>query len=61
MSISIDDLVFFQVAVGESAINAGTQPDVTKVEIIITPEDKTDSTKPVKLQLGIHACFEIGK
>ena len=47
--------------VGESATNVGTKPDVTKVEIIVTPADKTDSYKPVKLQLGIHACFELGK
>ena len=53
--------IVIQVAVGESAINVGTQPDVTKVEIKITPQDKVDTNKPVKLQLAIHACFEIGK
>ena len=53
-------LIYLQVVVGESATNVGTQPDVTKVEIVITPADKTDSYKPIKLQVGIHACFEIG-
>lgn len=54
-------LIKLQVDVGESATNIGTQPDVTKVEIIITPADKTDSYKSIKLQVGIHACFEMGK
>lgn len=44
----------------EVATNVGTEPDVKKVEIIITPQDKIDAYKPVKLQVQIHACFELG-
>ena len=47
-----------QVSVGESAKNIAGNPDVKKIQIIITPADKEDSYKPVKLQLSIHACFE---
>jgi hypothetical protein len=28
---------------------------------MITPADKVDSNKPIKLQLSIHACFELSK
>jgi hypothetical protein len=32
-----------------------------KVQIMITPADKVDSYKPIKLQLSVHACFELSK
>lgn len=46
--------------VGEAATSVGTLPDVKKVQVIIASADKVDSTKPIKLQLQIHACFELG-
>lgn len=53
-------LIFVQVPVDEVATSVGTRPFVKKVEIIVTPEDKIDAYKPVKLQIQIHACFEVG-
>lgn len=46
--------------VGESATNVGTNPEVKEVQITITPADKTDAYKPIKLKLNIHACYELG-
>ncbi|CAC5411568.1 unnamed protein product [Mytilus coruscus] len=48
-----------KVNVGEKATSVGTKPDVRKVNVIITPDDKEDSYKPVQLQLSVHACFEV--
>lgn len=45
----------------QPAKNVADNPDVRKLEIIITPVDKEDSSKPIKLQLSIKACFELGK
>jgi ferredoxin-like protein FixX len=47
--------------VDQSATNNAENPDVNKVQIMITPADKVDSNKPIKLQLSIHACFELSK
>lgn len=49
----------FKVSVPESATSVGTMPDVKKVKVIITSADKLDSYTPIKLQLQIHACFEL--
>ncbi|XP_063425326.1 venom prothrombin activator pseutarin-C non-catalytic subunit-like [Mytilus trossulus] len=48
-----------KVKVGEKATSVGTKPDVRKVNVIITQDDKEDSYKPVQLQLSVHACFEV--
>ena len=45
----------------QPAKNIADNPDVRKLEIIITAVDKEDSSKPIKLQLKIKACFELGK
>ena len=47
------------VPVDQSATNNAENPDVNKVQIMITPADKVDSYKPIKLQLSVHACFEL--
>lgn len=51
----------FQVPVDQSATNNADSPNVKKVRIIITPADKEDFYKPIRLQLSIHACFELSK
>lgn len=43
------------------ATSIGTKPDVRKVTVTITPDDKEDSYRPVQLQLSVHACFEVSK
>ncbi|XP_076089929.1 uncharacterized protein LOC143061956 [Mytilus galloprovincialis] len=48
-----------KVKVGEMATSIGTKPDVRKVTVTITPDDKEDSYRPVQLQLSVHACFEV--
>lgn len=51
----------FQVAVDQSATNNADNPNIRTVKIIITPADKEDFYKPIRLQLSIHACFELSK
>jgi hypothetical protein len=52
--------MFLQVGIAESAMNGGGNPNVRKIEIVITPTDKMNTYKAVKLQLQIYACHEIG-
>jgi len=54
-------IFILQVPGDQPAKNIAENPDVRKLEIIITPVDKEDSSKPIKLQLSIKACFELGK
>ena len=52
--------MFLQVGIAESAMNGGGNPNVRKIEIVITPTDKMNTYKAVKLRLQIYACHEIG-
>jgi hypothetical protein len=45
--------MFLQVGIAESAMNGGGNPYVRKIEIVITPTDKMNTYKAVKLQLQI--------